>query len=293
LIGLLTGTMAINFQETAPIVWREAQNVVAAGFERVYMKVKLKSPCKMIKAGMVQTELMAPAMKTCNSLYQDMIIGSMTDFCPFKPQHRLVKRELITIGIIAISAIVMAGIGTTSVIGIVKANQNKEEIEILTNNMNLTRTKVNDLIGKHNNLVDVVDQISSRLDGHINSTVSTTYSQSYITTQLVMGQTLTKNGAKDWKTGKVNAQLLDFWNITLPCNKSCPPELGTPISCSFLNDTGYWYLTFDVPLLNNKQKLLIADPFTLMLKEQEKTCTVKYIGAEVGVREMSKGESCF
>jgi len=60
-----------------------------------------------------------------------------------------------------------------------------------------------------------------------------------------------------------------------------------------MRDTGYWYLTFDVPLISHKETMMMADPFILMLKEEKRTCSIEYTGAKIGIRETIDGESCY
>jgi len=298
MLSILTVVNGVNFQEVSPVVWRETNNPVATGFDRVYLKIKLKSPCSMITNETFHQNLITPALKTCDDLYEEKITKQMVNFCPFKPNHHIVKREPITLTVLAVGAIVMSviavvGVATTSVVGLVKANQNEGHIEIMSQNLNVTGSKLNSLVNRHNDLVTEVERLSERIDGWMNFSTSMTYSLSYITTQLILGHNIIRAGAKDWRMGKVSEELFQFWNVSLPCNKDCPIHLGTPVSCSYMRDTGYWYLTFDVPLISHKETMMMADPFILMLKEEKRTCSIEYTGAKIGIRETIDGESCY
>jgi len=268
LMTFLSGNEGLNFQETSPVTWRETSNPVADGYERVYMKIKLKSPCSLITHPLIRPELVNSATKMCEEMFNKMIISEMKDFCPAIPhqtQHRIQKREPVTIivGVIVLSVMAIAGL-TTSIVAVSKANDNAAKLEIITQNLQMAEDKINDFVQKHNDLVDIVEDVSNKMDEFVRGYPYATYSMSYITTQLILGKALTKEGASHWRDGHVSSKLLEFWNVSLPCGQDCPPELGTPISCSYMNETGYWYLNFDVPLINRKKTILTVDPFVLM-----------------------------
>ena len=282
------------FHETGPVVWREVPNPVASGVDRVYLKIKLKSPCGTMNE-MVSETLLPAAIKICEQLYQDMILQEMNSFCPQRPHHHsLTERELVTIGLIALAAVVVVGLGTTAGVAVYKSQENEGKISILTTNLNLTEDKLNGYFGKYNNLVDVVESLDTKIEGLYNTTVPTTFSLAAITTKLIMGNAITKEAAEAWKEGEISQKLFDYWNVTLPCKKDCPIKYGSPISCDYLNETNTFYLNFEVPTINKKRKVLVAEPFTMMMREQGKTCSIHYEGPKLGIREQGEnGVNCF
>jgi len=64
----------------------------------------------------------------------------------------------------------------------------------------------------------------------------------------------------------------------VPCGEDCPLKLATAKQCFFHHDKNDIYMTFDVPLINRKLKLIEAYPFKLMIQTENKPCTVKYTG---------------
>lgn len=48
-------------------------------------------------------------------------------------------------------------------------------------------------------------------------------------------------------------------------------------------------MEFDIPKINNKMKLVEADPFFLMLQNDNKTCKIKYTGPTLAIVSSEMG----
>jgi len=295
---LIACAHAVHFTEESPILWKRLETPVANGIEKVFIKIKLKSPCSFITPDKIHEELMDHALSECEQMFRDRILLPMKNFCPTPTPRGLHVRNkrvvpvALIVGVIAIASLVQVGIGVTSVVALSQATENGHKLEILKHNSNATVERLNEFVMKYDDLIDKIQQLGDDLDQMKIKSVSSTYTLSYLTTQMVTGQTLIQQSANDWKKRQVNEQLLSFWNISLPCGTRCPVDMAIPRECKYTSETDTWYMSFETPLVNEFQTLVAADPFILMLKSNNKTCSVKYKGAPYALMDTSSPQLC-
>ncbi len=85
---------------------------------------------------------------------------------------------------------------------------------------------------------------------------------------------------------------MDFLNFTMPCGDSCPFHLATPQKCSLNHDRTKLFMDFSAPIINENLTLVEADPFLMMLKKENETCSVRYTGPTNAIISTKTNESC-
>lgn len=85
--------------------------------------------------------------------------------------------------------------------------------------------------------------------------------------------------ARDWKRGILNPKFLQTFNISIPCNGSCPAHLLKPRSCFFDPLRQHINFAFTQRTVKQHAQILKADPFALIRKlDAEETCFAHYRG---------------
>lgn len=145
---------------------------------------------------------------------------------------------------------------------------------------------------KHN-FNKVIRQLAEVTEDHDQlkeKTISTTYAISYITSRLTMGKAIIQEAHRQWKDGLLSPQLMDYFNLSLPCGSMCPLGMATPQKCSLDVDKTRMFMQFSLPIINETLVLVEADPFELMVRKENKTCTVRYKGPTNAV--LSRKSNC-
>jgi len=152
------------------------------------------------------------------------------------------------------------------------------QIKNLEHRMNITEHAIRKIQTDFNSLLDQFERYGKDYSELKDKQVGTNFIISYITSRFVVAKQVIREASRQWKDGKLYPCFMDFLNYTLPCGEECTITLATVKKCSFHSDLKDLYMTFDVPIVNPELKLVVADPFKLMLQTENQTCAVKYTG---------------
>lgn len=214
------------------------------------------------------------------------------------------KRELIFLTCLIISGVLLwAGMGTALRLSISNKvttaslaevqQQQSEQLDYLEKRLNLTEIAITSL-QVHNGLTDRVQFLENDVNEIKAKFTSTTFLISYVSARFLLGKQVIRQANREWKKGKVDAGFIDFLNLSLPCGDECPLSLGTAKKCVFHHGLKDLYMEFDdsklmIPRINNKMKLVAADPFFLMLQNENKTCKVTYTSPTTAIVSSEMG----
>jgi len=293
-ICLLTiPTTGITVQNALPVLWRGSKTPITTGSQRVFLRIKLKNPCELLTSDILHTDVTKLAQIRCNEMYKEHFLNEMQAMCPidhgYEMFHSRAKRFIFMMSIIIISSIVLwAGAGTALGVSIYNRGSISElqaisqiqsdQIKDLENRVNITEIAIRKMQTDFNSLIDEFERHGKDFAELKEKQVGTNFIISYITSRFVVAKQVIREATRQWKDGKLSPGLMDFLNYTLPCGDECPIRLATVKKCSFHSDMKDLYMSFDVPVINPELKLVVADPFKLMLQTENQTCTVKYTG---------------
>lgn len=111
---------AVHITSSRPILWRKSKIPIISGYEKVFVKLQLISPCILINASMMHYETLQDARRMCEEAYQNKFLKELEKMCPAskrkepdqvnkrKPRSKRVRRLVLIIAIIVVG-LVMAG----------------------------------------------------------------------------------------------------------------------------------------------------------------------------------------
>ena len=295
LLLIATATATFTTQSSQPLLWRPSKIPITTGHNRVNLKVKLVSPCEILTPDVLHRDVASSAIQRCNDMYASLFLNNLEKMCPRKDHRQLLDREKrvisLLIGLIIASIVVTVGIGTT---GVAIASVNSGRISDVQAEVSLQQQKSKELENRVDGLESTVkdlrnsiDAIVTKMGNHENDfqelkakQIATDFAISYVTTRLLLGESVLLEATRRWKAKQVYAPLLDFFKFQLPCGEECPISLASPSSCYLTDDRKELMLDFVAPVINRSLTLIEADPFQLMHKENNKTCTIEYTGPE-------------
>jgi hypothetical protein len=305
-MACLALTGAVDIQNSLPVLWRGSKTPVISGYEKLYMRINLINPCTLITSDVVHTDSVEEAKRICNEMYHNYFISELEKMCPrfqenFEASKKRNKRFVI-IGAIIVGAIVLTSLGIAGVsmaaVNMYKISEledikdmQQREIENLNGNMNLTEIAMGKLRHDFNILAKEQKIHEEDFNEYKAKSPTTHFTLSYITTRLMLGKQILKEATRAWLERKVHMGLMDYFNITLPCeDKACPLHLATGRSCSFSNNYKDLFMQLDVPKINTDVDLVEADPFNIMIQTWNQTCSVAYTGPKNAI--LSKESGC-
>jgi len=191
---------------------------------------------------------------------------------------------ILIISIVTISAVAIAGVTQSTInsgrIEDMRSELNRQNANVkhLMDNDRLMTVAIRNLQMDYNKLLGDLDSHMTDYSELKSKQISANFIISYITHRFLTGKLLIQEAFREWKDRKVFAPLLDFLNITLPCGTDCPLKYATPRFCSMNSIRDTVVMSFNVPVINSTMHLMEADPFTFMMKTNNKTCRVEYDG---------------
>jgi hypothetical protein len=294
---LLCNTQAVHITNSQPILWRASKTPIISGYEKVYLRLDLFSPCSLLTADTVHADNLDTAEKLCNEMYQKRFLDELEKMCPREGHHQVhrINKRFVIIGGLIIAGIFMAGVGigglTLGVINYVRIGELEDAIDVqqrtidgLAQETNLTQLAHEKLRHDFNILAHGYEVHERDYNEFKDKAPTTQFVFSSIISGLTMGSIILKGATRDWKKGTVSPLLMDYLNITLPCGeKDCPLDLATAQRCSFTSDMRSVNMELYVPKINSKMHLVEADPFDIMLRTWNQTCRIVYNGPTTAV----------
>jgi len=293
LIGLLCVPGEGITQNAQPVLWRGSKTPITTGSQRVFLRIKLMDPCELLTSDILHTDVSKLAQIRCKEMYKEHFLNEMTQMCPidhgYEIIHTRAKRFVIMMSIIIISSVILwAGAGTAFGLSIYNKGSISDlqeisklqtvQIQNLEHRLNITEHAIRRMQTDFNSLLDEFERHGKDYTELKDKQVGTNLIISYITSRFVVAKQVIREANRQWKDGKLYPGFMDFLNYTLPCGDECLIRLATVKKCSFHSDLKDLYMTFDVPVINLELKLVVADPFKLMLQTENQTCVVKYTG---------------
>jgi hypothetical protein len=273
---------------------------VVTGFNAVMMTLKLVSPCDLIPIDGVESRIATTIQEQCDKTYRGLFLSNLEKICPrqkniFKRNKRN-KREPISIGIVIVALIASAGVGigawgVTRTYEIeTKEEELKKTLDDLEKQVFSGEKKLEFLQDEVRKVTSILDQLVADFTLYREKVVELQYLIAYLTGKLMEGRKALHETEKAWKKGELNSDLFDFLNFTLPCGDECPLEHGIFHSCNVKDNKEEIFLDFSVPVINKKLTRIEAEPFVLMMKKNNSTCSLRYVGPKVAT--ISVVEDC-
>jgi len=150
--------------------------------------------------------------------------------------HVINKRELVAFiirGVLLLAGVIIgAGIGTATLI---KTYSNRDKIEelqarysvtpqnirILEDNINNTNTVVMEVVEKFNATILKLEDHEDDYEELKYKSVAQANDISGVISRLQIGKLVLLETTRQWRRGKLLLPLLEYMNITLPCNQLC------------------------------------------------------------------------
>jgi len=301
--------------EVPPLLWRPSPVQVTKSHEQYLVLVHLVSPCKILTKNILHPDILNVTIEQCNDLYDELFVQPIQKMCPYSPYEPFFinspkhfaselesrkKRELFTI-IICLVLVATVALSTAGTVTGAKALQNthqlqteiekqEEELQDVQKQLDISQEAIKVLQSNVKVLGKGIHDIDEDLNNVKKFLPSTTLALSYITTRLTQGQSFIREAARQMRDHKLYAPLFDFFNVTLKCGDSCPLKNAVAKSCYVTHDSSRLYLDFTIPVVDNDLQLLEADPFDLMVRKDNQTCSIVYNGPENAI--VSKAKDC-
>ncbi|CAL8095938.1 unnamed protein product [Orchesella dallaii] len=296
-LGTIQSGIAVHMQNSIPVLWKKGETPIASGYLQVSLNIKFLNPCSLLTEEIIHADLLKEAIEKCNEMYEDCFVTEIGEICPKKQWTEVLLHRkkrflpLVILGGIILYHAVVAGLAITAT---VMSSQNAVSIAEMKANHKiekLNREKLEDQVKIQGEMIKDIqlrfNQTISRLMVHQkdynelkDKSISTSFAISYITSRLLNGKSIIKEAARAWQDKKVYGPFLDHLNITFPCEKECPVKYAKAMKCELSPANNMLYMDIAVPLINQNAILIEADPFRLMLRKNNQTCSVKYNGPE-------------
>ena len=302
LLLCLAGSNGFSMVNTAPVLWKKLDVPVSNGFHEVNLKLHLVSPCTLLTDNVIHRHLLPAAIAKCEEVYITQFLDPLSVMCPSHKwdivEHRHRRRRAIPliIGAIYLGYFVVGGLGISGAItgGISLARSSATQSRI--NEMEVAHAKdsaaLAQIQSKFNKVVNVLQNVTEDFTELKEKSISSHFAISYIMGKLIEGRSTLLESRRQWDEGKVHAGLFDYFNITLPCGKSCPLKFAKPIKCQLSAEKDKLFFDFTVTSINPNLTVVRADAFNLMKRDvtTNQTCTVRYTGPSTTV--ISPADNC-
>jgi hypothetical protein len=287
-----------KFEEGSPVLWRKTTEPPVVGFSSVNIKVNLISLCTLLPTDGLTNAAALKLQRKCEDQYESLFMDELEAMCPSKhPSLKRHRRFVFTaIGLIAIFVIASAGVGMASYaiheIDNVKVTQ--AEVERTLDDLERKATVNSQNLFTLQEEVKAMGQTINKLIMDVNNfkekAIEVQYIVSYLVSRLLIGTGVIPHTKKLWRKKEMDDSFFEFLDFTLPCGEKGPVALGEPRACSLDLDENTLNMEFTVPMINKNLTIVNADPFFLMVKENNQTCKIVYHGPENAL--ISADEDC-
>jgi len=283
-----------------PVLWRTSETPITEGNYEVHLLIKLESPCFMITNETVHPEFFDESIAICNYLYHTHFIQPMETMCPDPDnvpmtgiKDRIIDDRFVWMvviyGVIAVAIVTGVALGisaqTTASIAL---SETKTLGERLDDTEKILMQKVKELkltsqaisVLQHNFKV-----MSRRVDSFEADQLFlkrklpiTSFTIATIASRLNDGHLIILETTRLWKENIMNPAFFEFLNFTIPCGETCPIKHATPGTCRLSKDKAMLFMDFEAKHISTTQALVQADPFTMIHRSGNATCTFLYVG---------------
>ena len=315
-VNLLLTTLCIiscvhAFTPSSPILWRNEGIKVVSGLNHLNINLRYFSVCKVLNLKGIPELQRENIQIWCRRLYKESFIEPIKTMCrdPLDDEppdddeniNKLLtrnKREITTLTLILLVGGTILG-GTvlgstiTSALGLSAANKLKPEVERLIGENEHLSKRIEEI---SNELKDLAMRIEENQVRNI-ATVGTIFdllptitslSSSFLEIKLALNRMMELK-----RNGRFNIQLLQVFNLTLPCHPNCDKEVMKLIDCQYLPEKNL--VTFKIITREIVENLVVlkADPFSLTSKNDKKeVCLTHYLGPTTIIYNKEKHSFC-
>jgi len=291
---LLPICIGMHLQPTQPVLWSQSKKPVTQGQNRVHLFFKFTNPCGMLTTDSIHPDVLPAAKLRCEEAYERLFVAEMERMCPNQETtvtHHISKRFIFIIGIIVASIVTTVGLGTAALVTSIQAKREVGTINDIVKSHSTRLDAAEERLHLHRRALEELTALTAGISKDLTELkekqADTNFLISSITGRLLIGNHVIKEASRRWWTQKrLYSPFLDYFNFTLPCGASCPLEFGTPQGCHMTYDRKGLLMTFLLPVINPNLKLVEADPFVLMHRTRNQTCTIKYTGPRHAIASM-------
>lgn len=286
-------SLCISSYSKTPVLWRKASTPVVSGYLQYELDIVMVDPCEMLDSSIIHHDLLDQAIGECQTAYEQDFLHSLSEMCPVRKdaQRALQKRAvpLLLLGGLVLGGVAIAGAG---IAGLVVSLKNAGRISDLEDSYDSLTAAIKQLERNQLTMDQLIEETRAKFNNSIlrfehherdynelkYKSVLQAYAISRLVSRLQIGNSILSEAKREWSSGKLHMPLMDFLNFTLPCGPLCAFKYAKAEGCEFDHLRNKLYMTIDIPIINNKFMLLTADPFSLMKRIGNQTCTLQYQG---------------
>lgn len=299
-------TSAAHFNKVSPVVWKQTNIPVITGESQMSLVVRYESPCTLFQNSTdLTTQARDHFSNWCNAAFDTDVMLPLREFCTTfdmakvdATKHLLRPKRLepitMAIGGIVIGAISTIGVGGWSLsssfgngdkiasmqtaidkmIGRLEQMAHNDEtikrsLEVIEKNLEKTAITVRDN-----------QQILQQIMGTLPKTVVLV---SHLSAEFVNAKNILRETGRRWKAKQLDPNILTYFNLTTPCDDTCPVERMIPVTCHI--DELRQVIQFNVRARRTEPAIQVvqADPFTLLSfrPNDNLACRHRYIGPKI------------
>jgi len=306
LLLCVSGTHSALMLTKQPVLWRPSSTPVTSGHFEVKLLVKFESPCIILTNETIHQDILKEIITWCEEIYGELWTDEVEDMCPNeqtdttsltfnhngeiirirKPRFILISTVL---GIVSVCIVTGVALGisaqTTASVALTRTSALSARLDEAEE---LLEQKVKEL-KLSQEAIKIVQQNVRSIDTRLTALESdfgelklkfpsTVYGISHINAKLLEANSMLKDTKRAWQEKKLNPAFFDYLKIELPCNNTCPIKFAIGKACRLSHDWTKLNLDFTVPIISDTLKLAEADPFTMIQKKNNQTCTIEYNG---------------
>ena len=302
---LVGGANGQSSPQSGAVLWRKTGVPVAHGFHDVHLTVVLMSPCKVLIDGNSTDPTLSLAEGKGQKIYEELFLDEIEEMCPVKGWtglgNRIKRQSTVLFAISIVVSLFSAGLGLAGMASSALQKHHIHDLQAASKHMDhqiknmerRLRADEESIDRLRTDLLKVVSQLDTQgktWEDFKNQTVLYVFAISYITGRLVAGNSVIKKANRGWKNGRMTGDLLDYLEVKLNCNDTCPVEYSQPRDCYLTKELDKLFMNFIVPRVHPGLSVVEADPFELYKLKANETCTYSYNGPSNAI--LSSGENC-
>ncbi|RWS25201.1 pol polyprotein-like protein, partial [Leptotrombidium deliense] len=300
ILMVLSNVFGNELQKASPVLWRPTDRPIVSGVRDVLMTIKIEDPCVIFEPIFKDRNLTRTFYRWCETLKTKHFYIPPLKLCalPTPPQQFMPARRKrvvviggILLGFLIVSGVSLIGLSGFAVYNSVKNNVKIENLEqdMLRRISELEKLRQNDVKVKDilSSLTHKVEQLDERLVSLTNRfdqfesifpkilQVTANLASRFLKIDLILNAAYQK-----WKLNRFDKQLLEIFNVTIPCNDDCSFDYAEPLYCE-LDMTNYRFRArFKLPVVKPQSVVFQADAFILTVPgiQFDSICFQEYVG---------------
>ncbi|KAI1292896.1 hypothetical protein HDE_06761 [Halotydeus destructor] len=296
----LVAACEASFNRVTPVVWKPSHERLVNGMNSVVAFVKYDDPCEIFRQ--LPVSIYSESVKEnfvtwCIKAFENDVLTPLTTFCEDVDdmKHTAIRKTLHRPKRFVVAASILLGVlatigvsAFTAYVGYVNHEELKNEmkqlsrkLDYLEKNVTIANQVIQQLEDKLKDLGYAVNENRKHINKLEASMPQAVIIVSHLTSQLTQAKDKLFYAARKWNRDKqVDQVLLDFFNITLPCEENCPTDRAVAKKCTLDRRRSLLKIEFEVTLINPDVSTLRADPFLQLNynSASSQVCYNKYTG---------------